>query len=178
MPLFKSYPKVDLEFRTKSVQLEPLKSELPIANCIVAFSLMPKELAKRLDKKAPSIKRRVDAIEKLAAMGWPIGLRFDPLIYSKDWKQLYKGLLMDIMRRVPSESIHSISYGPLRYPKKMYQDITKLYPEELLFSIPMSENNGYIDYGVDVEQEMTEFLINNLKNYVEEAKLFQCVVQA
>jgi spore photoproduct lyase len=60
----------------------------------------------------------------------------------------------------------------------MYQDITKLYPEELLFSIPMSENNGYIDYGVDVEQEMTEFLINNLKNYVEEAKLFQCVVQA
>tara|TARA_B110000008_G_scaffold144413_1_gene146189 strand:- start:370 stop:789 length:420 start_codon:yes stop_codon:yes gene_type:complete len=139
---------------------------------------MPEELAKRLDKKAPSIKRRVDAIEKLAAMGWPIGLRFDPLIYSKDWKQLYKGLLMDIMRRVPSESIHSISYGPLRYPKKMYQDITKLYPEELLFSIPMSENNGYIDYGVDVEQEMTEFLINNLKNYVEEAKLFQCVVQA
>ena len=60
----------------------------------------------------------------------------------------------------------------------MYQDITKLYPEELLFSIPMSENNGYIDYGVDVEQEMTEFLINNLKNYVEETKLFQCVVQA
>mgnify|MGYP001399421665 CR=1 FL=1 len=178
LPLFKSYPKVDLEFRTKSVQLEPLKSELPIANCIVAFSLMPEELAKRLDKKAPSIKRRVDAIEKLAAIGWPIGLRFDPLIYSKDWKQLYKGLLMDIMRRVPSESIHSISYGPLRYPKKMYQDITKLYPEELLFSIPMSENNGYIDYGVDVEQEMTEFLINNLKNYVEEAKLFQCVVQA
>ena len=178
LPLFKSYPKVDLEFRTKSVQLEPLKSGLPIANCIVAFSLMPEELAKRLDKKAPSIKRRVDAIEKLAAMGWPIGLRFDPLIYSKDWKQLYKGLLMDIMRRVPSESIHSISYGPLRYPKKMYQDITKLYPEELLFSIPMSENNGYIDYGVDVEQEMTEFLINNLKNYVEEAKLFQCVVQA
>jgi hypothetical protein len=60
----------------------------------------------------------------------------------------------------------------------MYQDITKLYPEELLFSLPMSENNSYVDYGVDVEQEMTEFLINNLKNYVEEAKLFQCVVQA
>jgi hypothetical protein len=60
----------------------------------------------------------------------------------------------------------------------MYQDITKLYPEELLFSLPMSENNGYVDYGVDVENEMAEFLIKNLKNYVEEAKIFQCVVQA
>ena len=177
LPLFKSYPKVDLEFRTKSVQLEPLKSGLPITNCIVAFSMMPEELARRLDTKAPSIKRRINAIEKLAARGWPIGLRFDPLIYSKDWKQLYKGLLMEIMHRVPREAIHSISHGPLRYPKKMYQDITKLYPEELLFSIPMSENNGYVDYGVDVENEMAEFLIKNLKNYVEEAKIFQCVVQ-
>jgi hypothetical protein len=42
----------------------------------------------------------------------------------------------------------------------------------------MSENNGYVDYGVDVENEMAEFLIKNLKNYVEEAKIFQCVVQA
>ena len=84
---------------------------------------------------------------------------------------------MEILHRVPREANHSISHGPLRYPKKMYQDITKLYPEELLFSLPMSENNGYVDYGVDVEKEMAEFLIKNLKNYVEEAKIFQCVVQ-
>ena len=43
--------------------------------------------------------------------------------------------------------------------------------------ITKKPDTSSIDYGVDVEKEMAEFLIKNLKNYVEEAKIFQCVVQ-
>ena len=177
IPLFKRYPEVELELRTKSIQLGALKSGEVLSNCIVAFSLMPGELAKRLDKKAPSVRRRIGVIKKLAENGWPIGLRFDPLIYSENWKELYGELLNEIKTAVPGEAIHSISHGPLRYPKKMYNEITKLYPEELLFSIPMSESNGYVHYGVDIESQMAEFLFKTLKNYVDDDKLFQCVTQ-
>ena len=176
IPLFKKYPEVELELRTKSIQSDPLTSKYVASNCIVAFSLMPGELAEKLDNKAPSVRRRIDNIKRLAEIGWPIGLRFDPLIYSENWKELYGGLLNEIKSSVPSEAIHSISHGPLRYPKQMYNEITKLYPEELLFSIPMSESNGYVHYGVDIESQMAEFLFKTLKNYVDGDKFFQCVV--
>ena len=91
LPIFLGLEDVDLELRTKSVQLEPLLSLEPQQNCIVAFSLMPEELAKCLDNKAPSVSRRIAALSRLAERGWPIGLRFDPLIYSYDWKERYKG---------------------------------------------------------------------------------------
>ena len=35
-----------------------------------------------------------------------------------------------------------IFYSPVVFTPQKGKDITKLYPDELLFSLPMSENNG------------------------------------
>ena len=178
LPIFLGLEDVDLELRTKSVQLEPLLSLEPQQNCIVAFSLMPEELAKCLDNKAPSVSRRITALSRLAERGWPIGLRFDPLIYSYDWKERYKGLIRSLLEVLPDESIHSISYGPLRFPKKMYNEIFKLYPDEGLFSFSMKEAGGVVSYGKLIEDEMSDFLLSQLSDAVSSGKFFQCLSQA
>ena len=178
LPIFSGLEDVDLELRTKSVQLEPLLSLEPQKNCIVAFSLMPEELAKCLDNKAPSVSRRIAALCRLAERGWPIGLRFDPLIYSYDWKERYKGLIGSLLEILPDESIHSISYGPLRFPKKMYNEIFKLYPDEGLFSFSMKEAGGVVSYGKLIEDEMSDFLLSQLSDAVSSGKFFQCLSQA
>ena len=178
LPIFLGLEDVDLELRTKSVQLEPLLSLEPQQNCIVAFSLMPEELAKCLDNKAPSVSRRIAALSRLAERGWPIGLRFDPLIYSYDWKERYKGLIRSLLEVLPDESIHSISYGPLRFPKKMYNEIFKLYPDEGLFSFSMKEAGGVVSYGKLIEDEMSDFLLSQLSDAVSSGKFFQCLSQA
>ena len=178
LPIFLGLEDVDLELRTKSVQLEPLLSLEPQQNCIVAFSLMPEELAKCLDNKAPSVSRRIVALSRLAERGWPIGLRFDPLIYSYDWKERYKGLIRSLLEVLPDESIHSISYGPLRFPKKMYNEIFKLYPDEGLFSFSMKEAGGVVSYGKLIEDEMSDFLLSQLSDAVSSGKFFQCLSQA
>ena len=177
LPIFLGLEDVDLELRTKSVQLEPLLSLEPQQNCIVAFSLMPEELAKCLDNKAPSVSRRIAALSRLAEQGWPIGLRFDPLIYSYDWKERYKGLIRSLLEVLPDESIHSISYGPLRFPKKMYNEIFKLYPDEGLFSFSMKEAGGVVSYGKLIEDEMSDFLLSQLSGAVSSDKFFQCLSQ-
>ena len=177
LPLIARYPEVEVELRTKSVQLEPLISERPLQNCIVAFSLMPEELAQALDKKAPSIRRRISALQYLAEKGWPIGLRFDPLIYSHCWEDRYKNLIKMIVENLPLNSIHSVSYGPLRYPKKMFLEISKLYPEESLFSFPISENKGFVSYGDKIETEMSNYLVEELSPYISQEKFFQCITQ-
>ncbi|MEC9099628.1 MAG: DNA photolyase [Pseudomonadota bacterium] len=178
LPIFLGLEDVDLELRTKSVQLEPLLSLEPQQNCIVAFSLMPEELAKCLDNKAPSVSRRIVALSRLAERGWPIGLRFDPLIYSYDWKERYKELIRSLLEVLPDESIHSISYGPLRFPKKMYNEIFKLYPDEGLFSFSMKEAGGVVSYGKLIEDEMSDFLLSQLSDAVSSGKFFQCLSQA
>ena len=178
LPIFLGLEDVDLELRTKSVQLEPLLSLEPQQNCIVAFSLMPEELAKCLDNKAPSVSRRIAALSRLAERGWPIGLRFDPLIYSYDWIERYKELIRSLLEVLPDESIHSISYGPLRFPKKMYNEIFKLYPDEGLFSFSMKEAGGVVSYGKLIEDEMSDFLLSQLSDAVSSGKFFQCLSQA
>ena len=86
LPEFKKFTSALIEFRTKSVQIQPFERISPIDNCVIAFSLMPEVMSAALDHKAPSTKKRIQAMKILAEKGWKIGPRFDPLIHGKNWK--------------------------------------------------------------------------------------------
>ena len=172
--LFTKYPDVDIEFRTKSVQTEPFTSIEPLKNVIVAYSLLPDLMSKALDNKTPSTLKRINAMSHLAAKGWKIGLRFDPLIHGKNWKKLYKELLDKIYNTIPLHSIHSVSFGPLRFPKEMFKNVFKLYPDTPLFSGPLSQHNGVVSYDLGIEEEMTTFCSDFTKKYIDGSQIFKC----
>ena len=172
---FSNFPNTELELRTKSIAINSLLKRKALSNCVVAFSLSPAEIAKSLDSKAPSISRRISAIKQLADAGWKIGLRFDPLIYMSDWQKLYSSLFSEIMEGLDPSMVHSISYGPLRFPKKMYKKAANLYPDHKLFAFPMEEANGVISYGTQIETQMHDFLKSELNNYTSKNKIFQCI---
>ena len=176
LEFFTNFSSVELELRTKSIVSETLLKRSPISNCIVAYSLSPSNLAGVLDKKAPSIERRVNALKTLAKNGWPVGLRFDPLIYCSGWENLYSELIQDIFTYINIDKVHSVSHGPLRFPKEMYKKITSLYPDDKLFSFPMKTKGGIVSYGSDIEQEMSLFLQSELEKYTTKKKIFRCLV--
>ena len=174
LPLFKENPSAILEFRTKSIQMKPLDKTNPIDNCIVAFSLMPNQMSLQLDKKAPTIKRRIATIKKLSKIGWKIGLRFDPLIYGKNWKEHYKDLHEEIYNSINLKSVHSISYGPLRFPSAMYKKIFNLYPDEKLFVGPFEKNQKVISYNKNIEEEMTQYCNEISTKFLPKSMIFKC----
>jgi len=174
LPLFKEHPSALLEFRTKSIQIKPLDKTIPIDNCIIAFSLMPNQMSLQLDKKAPTIKRRIATIKKLSKIGWKIGLRFDPLIYGKNWKEHYKKLHEDIFNSINLENVHSISYGPLRFPSAMYKKIFNLYPDEKLFAGPFEKNQKVISYKKSIEEEMTQYCHEISMKFLPKNMIFKC----
>ena len=91
----------------------------------------------------------------MADCGWLIGLRFDPLIYTNDWKVQYSELICEIMGQINVSSIHSVSYGLLRFQKKMYKKISNLHNNTGLFAFPLDiNNNGVTSYGKEIESEM------------------------
>ncbi len=176
LDFFYQHPDINLELRTKSVAVGALFKREAISNCIIAFSLSPHEISKVLDFKAPSVARRLNALKNLARHGWKIGLRFDPLIYFKGWEDQYSTLIANIMLDLFDENIHSVSFGPLRFPKKMYKKIVSHYPNDQFYAFPLEEKNGTVSYGSHLEIEMRCFLERELAKYVSEEKIFQCVL--
>ena len=176
LDFFNKHPSVELELRTKSVVTSTLMKRDPVKNCIVAFSLSPQNIASVLDNKAPSIARRTKALKQLARAGWLIGLRFDPLIYCANWENMYSELIADIMDDLDSSSLHSVSYGPLRFPKQMYKKIASLHPDDRLFSFPMDRKAGIISYGAEIEKLMSKHIQTELNKYTPTSKIFRCTV--
>ncbi len=174
IPIFRGHDNALIELRTKSVQTRIFEKLEPISNCVIAYSLMPEELAGKLDKKAPSVSLRIAAMKKLSAMGWKIGLRFDPLIYSDNWKIKYQSLFKEIYSEIKEENIHSVSLGSLRFPKTYFNKIFSFHRKEEVFSRLDINGGNLVSYDKDLESEMNTFCKNELLKYCNENKVFHC----
>ena len=89
---------------------------------------------------------------------------------------MYSELIADIMDDLEPSSLHSVSHGPLRFPKQMYKQIASLHPDNRLFSFPMEKKGGIISYGSEIEDLMSSFLQTELNKYTKQNKIFRCMV--
>lgn len=176
LPFFGELPNAWLELRTKSTQVRSLLNREPLARCIVAFSLSPNEIAVKIEDKAPSIQRRMDALCKLQEQGWLIGLRFDPLIYQTGFKQQYQQLFAQVFSRIDLNRLHSVSLGVFRLPDAYFKKVHKLYPDEKLFAGPLANQQGMISYTQELEQEMMHYCSEQLLAYIPQSKFFPCIL--
>ena len=174
LPIFEAIPNAWLELRTKSTQVRSLLNREAFPRCIVAFSLNPDEIATKVEAKAPSLERRLDALLKLQTHGWQIGLRFDPMIYQLGYQQQYQHLFEQVFSVIKLESLHSVSLGAFRLPEKYFKKVHKLFPDEKLFVSPLENNQGIISYKEALEQEMTHFCTEQLLRYIPKELFFPC----
>lgn len=174
LPFFDTLPNAWLELRTKSTQVRSLLNREPLPRCVVAFSLSPDGVAKKVEAKAPSLARRLDALCKLQQRGWQIGLRFDPLIYQSDYKKQYQQLFAEVFARIDLGQLHSVSLGVFRLPENFFKKIHKLYPDEKLFASPLSQQNGMVSYQTELEQEMMAYCTELLLSIIPPEKFFPC----
>ena len=111
------------------------------------------------------------ALEKA---GWKIGLRFDPLIYTKTFTKEYNELFDNIFSKIDPQLVHSVSLGSFRLPKDFFRKLEKLYPDELLLASPLSEKNNIICYPENLRNDMLKFCEEIIKQYVPAEKFFPC----
>ncbi len=174
LPIFERLPNSYLELRTKSTQIRSLLEREPNAACIVAFSLSPDEVAVKVEDKAPTLEKRIKAIQKLQDHGWLVGLRFDPLIYQDDFQVQYRQLFEQVFSILKLELLHSVSLGVFRLPEKYFKKIHRLYPETKLFSGPLETENGMTSYQQVLEREMFDYCSQLIMDYVPQEKFFPC----
>ncbi|HEY8035396.1 MAG TPA: DNA photolyase [Methylobacter sp.] len=179
LPFFATLPNAWLELRTKSTQVRSLLNREPLPRCIVAFSLSPDQIAEKVEAKAPSVQRRLDALCKVQEQGWQIGLRFDPLIYQSGYQQQYRQLFEQVFSRIDLSLLHSVSLGVFRLPENFFKKVHKLYPEEKLFAGPLinqrDSQQGMVSYKHELEQEMMNYCSEQILNYIPADKFFPCM---
>jgi len=174
LPLFAELPNAWLELRTKSTQIRGLLHREPIPQCVVAFSLSPDTVADKVEDKAPSLAKRVEAAAKLQQQGWSIGLRFDPLIYQHHYREQYQALFEQVFSAIDAEKLHSVSLGVFRLPEHFFKKIHKLYPEERLFAGPLQNAMGMVSYRSDLERAMMADCSELLLQYLSKEQFFPC----
>lgn len=163
-----------LEFRTKSTQIRRLLARKPLDNVVVAFSLNPTQIAEDTEHLAPSLAKRLKAMDKLATHGWKIGLRFDPIIYTSNVLEQYQMLFKQVFSTISPSMVHSVSLGVFRLPKNNYQTLLKLYPEEKIFHAPLSLQNGMIAYSPSIEEQLMKQCSDSLLEYISPQQFFPC----
>ena len=174
VPFFRNRPGAELELRTKSIKTSVLEDIEPVPNVIVAFTMTPDVIAREIEHGAPSFAKRLNRVESLSKQGWTVGLRLDPLIPWPGFEKLYGGMLDEIFSRVKVEMIHSVTLGPMRFPKEMHDRIVKLYPADPLFAqSPMETRNGQVSYAPNIEEKMADLVSDRLRKDLPANRIFR-----
>ncbi|RIZ68488.1 MAG: DNA photolyase [Methylococcales bacterium] len=176
LPVFKKIPNAWLELRTKSTQVRSLLNTEAFDRCVVAFSLNPEEIATKVEAKAPPLERRLDALCKVQAHGWQVGLRFDPIIYQTGYQQQYQRLFEQVFSQINLDQLHSVSLGVFRLPESYFKKVHKLYPEEKLFVSPFDHQQGMVSYKKELEQEIMTDCSEQLLRYIPKSLFFPCIL--
>lgn len=171
LALFEGLPGARLEIRTKSTQIRSLRARPPLPNVVVAFSFTPETVSRRLEHGVPATEKRLAALRELSQQGWPVGLRFDPMIYEPGFRAQYDELFARVFRSVDPASVHSVTLGAFRMPADFHARVAGLYPEEPLYAMPMTEHRGLLGYPRDIESEMLGYCRGRLRDYVANARV-------
>ncbi len=91
--IFRKYPDEELEIRTKWTDVDFLREIKPSKNIIFAWSLMPEDISKIIEKDVPPVAERVKAMRKTKEIGFRVAIRLEPIIFYKKWEEGYKRLL-------------------------------------------------------------------------------------
>ncbi|MEE2775203.1 MAG: DNA photolyase [Acidobacteriota bacterium] len=174
LPFFAEHPEACLELRSKSVAVDALLESDPLPNCVAAWSLSPPEVADALEHGAPSPGARLGAMARLAERGWPIGIRFDPLIYHQGYADHYRRFFAEVFERLPLSSVHSVSLGLFRRPSPFMKKLLRMYPEEPFLAAPLEDQDGVSSLRPELGDEMRAICTRALLEHVPESLLQPC----
>ena len=174
VPWFAEIDNAWLELRTKSTQVRGLLKIEPEKRVVTAFSFSDSFSHQQLEHGVPAIEKRIDAMGSLMDAGWPVGLRFDPVVYHDQYQIEFVRLLDKVFMHIDTDKLHSVSLGAFRLTRDHFRRISRLYPEEPLFAQDLHLQNGIVSYPTEQERAMIEFCESELMQRIPEQKYHPC----
>jgi len=169
---FKKFSRGFLELRTKSCQIQQFLKINASKNIIFAWSLNPDQIIIKYEYKTPNLKKRLDSIISMQKRSWNIGLRFDPIIFDKNFEKIYDNFFDYVFQRLDVKLIHSVTLGSFRLPNSY----KKTFEKNSLKNQLLYNTNTLVNYALKDQDEIsdyiTDFCIKKISKYLDSKKLF------
>ncbi len=172
LPLFKKLKQSTLELRTKSTQIRSLLETEVLTNIICSFSLNPNEIISQFEHKTPNLESRIRSIQKLSDAGWTIGLRFDPVVLTANFKKIYSRAFEQIFSSVQIDRIESITIGTFRVSADQIKKMLKDYPNEWLYHTVTPKSGNRIGYAHQTDKAIINWCKEQLSLHSESIPIY------
>lgn len=163
IPMFEKHNQHKVLFVTKSDNIRNLLEIGQHNQTIISLSLNADEVAKRWERRAPSVARRIEAAQKLNRAGYEVRIRIDPMVPVPDWEMHYTELVKQIFARFTPARI---TLGSLRGLQSTINGCTDKSWQEYL----TERSNWGKKVEFTIRYRMYSTIITQLKqefNYVE-----------
>lgn len=166
------YDKLKIEIRTKSANFKAISDIKCCENVILAWTLSPEEIVSEFEKNTPALKQRLDSVCEAIDNGWKVRLCFDPLLYVKDWRALYRKCVETTFEAINGREINDVSIGVFRVSKEYFKLMNKLRPASKVLSYPFSTEEGICSYNKKHIDDMISFVKGETEKYVPTDKIY------
>ncbi len=174
--LLKDFPEVVFEFKTKSANVGNLLNKDVLKNIVVSWSMNPQSIIDMEEHSTAPLDKRLSAMDLVQKKGYKIGIHFDPIIITENWKDLYSGLIGDISKVVDPDKIAWWSLGALRFPEELKEHIFKHKDSGLFTGELIKGYDGKYRYFKPLRRELFTFVRDEIYEKVSPAApLYLCM---
>jgi len=169
-----------LELKTKSAQVDHLMGIAHRGKTVISWSLNPSPLIREHEHHTAALSERLKAMKKVQEAGYMLGVHFDPVLWTPDWREHYDGVARELFKYADPARIAWISMGSLRFPPEMRDRIERKFPGTDLLNAEMVRGaDNKSRYVKPLRIRMYRHLYKALKKYGgEDLFIYFCMEDA
>jgi spore photoproduct lyase len=150
-------PRVILELKTKSDNVEWLLHNNPPKNMVFTWSLNPQAVISHEEHRTASLKDRLWAAQQMHDAGYLVGFHFHPMIYFEGWEREYGDILASIQKNFDPRRVLMVSLGTLTFIKPVIKQIRERDFSSRILQMPLREIAGRYSYPRDIKRTLFAF---------------------
>ncbi len=162
-----------IEIRTKSFRKDFYDKISPCDRMIFAYTISPQEIIDTYEKRTASLSDRLSAASYAMEKDFPVRLCFDPLIYVRNWKDIYTSMFHEVVKHIDVHQLKDISVGSYRISSEYIRKIRKDFPGSSICQFPYENHGGYMEYPENIKNEMENHLVTLLQTLISKDKIFR-----
>ena len=137
---------------------------------IVRMSVNPQEIIKEIEIGTSPLKNRVEAINKLKKVGYPVGILIAPVVLVDNWKEKYEGVVKYLSENLSDEVKKDVffeiifmtySYVHNAINQEAFPNAINVYDKDLM----MVRGRGRYMYKKEIREDGSLFFKNIMEKY-------------
>jgi len=175
MDLAYRYPKVILEFKTKSSNVEYFLTRKIPANILLTWSLNPQNVIDSEEIGTAPLQKRIEAARKAANHGIKVGFHLHPIFHYQGWEEDYREIVTTLVEQFAPYEVVTLSMGSLTFTKKVINQIRERGNATRVLQTPLTQTGGKLAPPTRIKEELFSKIYRMFKEWHQDVFFYLCM---